>query len=746
MADVNTGLNLTKTSPLYAKVALPVPLQKTFEYIVPVELRAHIQVGMRVQVPFGNKRVIGVVCGIAEHADFDPKKLKEITKQIDHKAIFDSQYMSFINWLSEFYLHPIGDVFQTAMPRLLRQGHSVELEPIAYLSINEDVCNASDIDEHVKGLKKSKRQLSLFELLVQQDLEYASVRQEYSSVVIKALIDKKLIKITSQNAPTHDWHQRLELQEKLRANPEQAIAIATINNTSNFSSILIEGVTGSGKTEVYLQVIEEVLKKGRQVLILVPEIGLTPQTYQRFERRFGAIVAAVNSSVNDTERLAVFKQVQNENVGIVIGTRSSIFLPFSNLGLIIVDEEHDESFKQQDGLRYHARDLAVYRAKQFNIPLLLGSATPSLESLYNAVSGKYQHLQLLKRAGNASSPTQHLLDITGLPLKAGIAPAMILRMRQHLQKGNQVIVYVGRRGYAPALICQKCGHVEHCSDCDVPFTVHQQYNYLQCHRCGKQQALVYRCRQCGASDVITQGVGTEQVESFLSQDFSEYSCTRIDSDSMRGKNAYAKRLAEISQNKHQILVGTQILAKGHHFPNVTLTLILNVDSYLFSSDFRASEKLAQLVTQIGGRAGRAGQNGEMWLQTYQVGHPLLQDLVHNGYQHFARSLLQERRGSALPPSTYQICLRAEHSESKMAFDFLRFARQLLEQFKQLDCLGPFPAQIEKKQNRYRFILLIQSKSIGYLNETMKRALSELDNHPSSHKIRWHIDVMPVDIA
>jgi len=723
-----------------------VPLHRLFEYSISDEQLAQCEVGCRLKVPFGSKKMLGIALSFSDTCSFDSSKVKPIISIVDKQPIFSTERLALAKWLSQFYIFALGDVLSTMMPALLRKGENAVPEPVEYLSLNADAAEALSIEELKSLFKRSKKQAALFQQLSQNAMLLKDARQHFSGAIVKGLIDKSLASIELVSPANNSWQANLVLGEKKRANPEQAIAIAAINHASNYTSFLIEGVTGSGKTEVYLQVIEEILLHGKQVLILVPEIGLTPQTVQRFEQRFGNVVAVWHSALTDNERRIVWQQAKHNQIGIIIGTRSSVFLPLAKPGMIIVDEEHDESFKQQDNLRYHARDVAAYRAKQYNIPLVLGTATPSLESLHNALSHKYRHLVLAQRAGNASMPTQHLIDLTGLPLEAGVAPAMLERIEQQLKAGNQVLIYVNRRGYAPALICEQCGHVESCLDCDNPFTVHMSANNLQCHRCGKFEEYVPKCKQCHSKNVSTQGIGTEQIQAMLTKRFHQYSCVRIDSDSTRGKRKLNDLLDEINQNKHQILVGTQILSKGHHFPNVTLALILNVDSFLFSSDYRAPEKLAQLVTQLSGRAGRANKSGEVWLQSYQVGHPLLQDLVNNGYSHFSRTLLEERIAANLPPVSYQAAIRVEHAELSTILHFLQYASQLLAQFKQLHYVGPFPAGVEKKQGRYRFITVARADSSAYLIKAMQQVKQALGVHSYSAKLRWNIDIMPTDFS
>ncbi len=747
---------LSSNEQLFVNVAIPVPLDTLFQYSLSCELSAQAQVGCRVVVPFGNKKLIGVVLARTSVATTELNKLKSVISVCDSKPILDPKTLALAKWLSDFYLCSIGEVIACMLPNQLlklrvsssKNGdyHTSEIAPQIKVTISQ-----IDIGLIEQKLKRSKKQQELFQFIrakikVGENVWLNDLKELFSTVIVNALVKKEIVDLQACSVTANAWVQNVNIANKKRPNPEQAIAIATINQRKSFGVTLLEGVTGSGKTEVYMQVIEEVLLAEKQVLILVPEIGLTPQTVRRFEQRFGKVVAVWHSGLNDTQRLEVFKQAVSGQMGVFIGTRSSVFLPITKLGMVIVDEEHDESFKQQDSLRYHARDVAIYRARQLDIPLILGSATPSLESLYHALNKKYCHLMLKNRAGQASLPTQHLLDLRGLKLQAGLAPALLSRMKQQLDQGNQVIIFVNRRGYAPALICNGCGHVESCNYCDYPYTVHASTNNLQCHRCGKYSNLRPRCSQCQSQNITTKGIGTEQIQDFCRSHFPNYSTIRIDSDSVKGKDKLTSILSEINSNQHQILIGTQILSKGHHFPKVTLAIILNVDSFLFSSDYRAPEKLAQLMTQIGGRAGRENSSGEVWLQSHQVSNFLLQDLINNGYSDFSRTLLQERIAANLPPKVFQASLRVEHEDKPLILDFMQFANSLLTQFKQLQFVGPFPAAVEKKQNRYRFITVISGNSMSYLNVALKQVKSELKSHQFSAKLRWSFDIMPTDFS
>jgi primosomal protein N' (replication factor Y) len=721
-------------------VALPIPKRQLFDYLYE---GTALPLGVRVRVSFGPRKLIGVVWGISEKSDWDISKLKSIETVIDDTPIFNPTLIRLCNWLAQYYKHPIGDVVQTAIPVALRKGESSLAKPIQYLTLS-DAGQSADIN----SLSRAPKQRSLVESLRNQDIIKSKAKADFGAAAIKSLVEKDLIiPIEKASSTASTWQQDLIIQDKPMANVEQAIAISCIESKlDQYGCFLLDGITGSGKTEVYLQAIEQVLKRGKQVLILVPEIGLTPQTVHRFKYRFGIDVGILHSGLNNSERLQVWQQSANAQLGIIIGTRSAIFTPMLKPGLLIVDEEHDSSYKQQDGLRYHARDLAVIRAREENIPLVLGSATPALETLNNALAGKYHHLKLNERAGNASLATQHVFDIRQQPLQFGVALGMLERMGQHLQQGSQVMLFINRRGYAPALVCHQCGFVEHCKRCEKPFTVHKQLFKLQCHHCGNAKSIPKSCQQCQSNELTTMGVGTEQLEQGLADYFPQYSSIRIDSDSARGKNKLDNMLNSINNNEHQILIGTQILSKGHHFPNVTLVLILDVDGALFSADYRAAEHLAQLITQLAGRAGRAEKPGEMWLQTHDPGHPLLQDLINNGYAHFAQYALLERQHANLPPYTFQALFKAQALSARDAFDFLQQIAQLFSAASGVDCVGPIPALMEKRQGQYRMQLLLQSPQRSSLQKAIGQQIKQIETLKLGNKIRWSLDIDPQDFS
>ena len=722
---------------IFVEVAVPVPLRQTFTY----QCDALPLPGCRVSVSFGPRQLVGVVLGDVT-APENPGKIKAISHIIDEKPVLDAIQLKLCHWLSQYYLHPIGEVIHTVLPVLLRKGEPAQ--PVEELWWRAD----DDLDVNLAALKRAKRQAECLQALADAPLRDSALKTSFAATVIKGLEEKGYIHPEYRLPPLRPqmWLDDFSLGKKPVPDKEQAVAITAINQRRHeFAPFLLEGVTGSGKTEVYLQAIENVLSEGRQVLILVPEIGLTPQTVSRFANRFGIDVGVLHSQLNDKDRLAVWQRAREGELGVIIGTRSAIFTPMKFPGMIIVDEEHDESFKQQDGLRYHARDLAVMRANAEHIPLVLGTATPSLETLNNALSKRYGHLQLTRRAGGATQTHQRILDVRDQRMQFGLADGMLAVMRQHLSMGNQVLVFVNRRGYAPALLCHHCGHSMDCRRCERPYTLHRTQQRLQCHHCGGVKPVPRQCGHCGETSLVTAGVGTEQIEDGLAKIFPDVKQVRIDSDSVRGKDKLQRTLDDINAQKYQLLVGTQILSKGHHFPHVTLVVILDCDGALFSADFRASEKLAQLVTQLAGRAGRASKPGEMWLQTHNPGHPLLQDLINNGYDHFARQALDERKLAWMPPYQSQAVIRAEATDGALAWDFLEQVRALVVSDK-VRANGPLPCLIEKRQGRFRFMLVLQSAQRKALNTVLRHALPNISAIPVANKVRWSLDVDPLDFS
>ncbi len=526
---------------------------------------------------------------------------------------------------------------------------------------------------------------------------------------------------------------------------QQVAVDKIIENINQFKAHLLFGVTGSGKTEVYLQIIDAVLKQDKQALILVPEIGLTPQTVMRFQMRFPVLIAVLHSGLTDTERHTAWLQARNGDAKIIIGTRSAIFTPLKDPGVIIIDEEHDASFKQQEGFKYSARDLAVLRANYENISIILGSATPSLESLHNVETGRYECLKLPERAGEAVHPEFILLDLKKQAAPKGLSMALLESIQKHLKNSNQVLVFLNRRGYSPTLICYQCGWIAACKKCDANMTLHQSPSHLQCHHCGASRPVDKVCRECQSTVLAPMGSGTERIEETLREYFPDTSIIRIDRDSTRKKGSFEQKLSNIHEGEPCILVGTQMLAKGHHFKHVTLSVILNADAGLFSSDFRGSERTAQLIMQVAGRSGRAEKPGEVILQTYHPDHPLLQTLLTHGYEAFAKLLLKEREEALLPPYQFLALVKAEGLKIDVVMEFLNQAKNYLNHDKDIFILGPLPAPMQKKAGKHRANLLLQANNRNSIKNHLKKLIDHLSEIQAKQRVRWSIDVDPVEL-
>lgn len=731
-------------------VALAVPLSRDFDYWVPAS--AQVVKGARVLVPFGSQQKIGIVVGFPTSSDIAPEKLKHVIKVLDEQPLFNEEIWTLLVWASQYYHAPLGEVLSSALPAKLRQGGTAAVSSPARFQLTEQGKMA--LAQGV--LQRAKMQQALLAELAQFANSFekptACRPASWRSLLAKGYIEP----VFSVHQP-QSWQAALasqpicHLDNRLTLNKQQSLVLGRLSHQRGFGVFLLNGVTGSGKTEVYLQLIEQVLKRGEQVLVLVPEIGLTPQTIQRFQARFNVEMDVLHSNLNDSQRFNVWHRAKNGESAIVIGTRSALFSQFDKLGLIIIDEEHDSSFKQQEGWRYHARDLAIMRAKNNQIPVVLGSATPSLESLYNVQMGKFTELRLSHRAGNAQFARQQLIDLKTQRIEAGLSEKLLAMMKIHLERGNQVMLFLNRRGFAPVLLCHECGWICQCESCDKPFTYYQQHRVLRCHHCAAQRVIPRQCEHCGSTHLVTTGVGTEQLEQVLKGRFPQFEISRIDSDSTARKGSLERQLAEIKLGKSQILIGTQMLAKGHHFPNVTLVAIVNVDASLFSTDFRAEERLAQLYVQVAGRAGRGERQGEVVLQTHYPEHPLLNSLLHEGYCHFAEQALHTRQLMGLPPYSAQVLFRAVGRDNDKVANFLQDLTACLKQLagqqhlQHIQFLGPINAPMPKKASQFRWQLLIQHRSRAPLQQLLSQFDRVKDQFLRSD-IRLTVDIDPQELG
>ncbi|WP_268799196.1 primosomal protein N' [Pseudomonas huanghezhanensis] len=732
------------------RLALPSPLRRLFDYLAPAGVAgSDLQPGMRVRVPFGRREMIGILVEVADQSDVPADKLRHAIAVLDGEAPLPPALFKLCLWTAQYYQHSLGDTLSWALPVLLRQGEPAESRQERFWQIAP---NASVDDPRIARAPRQKEALTTLAQhphgVAHQLLSKLMLNRES----LNLLLAKELVQVEVRCHKPVERHEHWLAQPELPLNPEQRAAYEAIRaGFGGFHASLLAGVTGSGKTEVYLQLIRETLEAGKQALVLIPEINLGPQTLARFEQRFNARIALVHSAVNDRDRLDAWLAARDGEADIIIGTRSALFTPMKNPGLIIIDEEHDGSYKQQEGLRYHARDLALVRARQEDIPIVLGSATPSLESLHNAYTGRYALLRLNQRAGGAQQPRFLRLDVKSRPLDSGISGPMQQAIGQTLAAGQQVLVFLNRRGFAPTLLCHDCGWLSECTRCDARMTVHQRSGELRCHHCGHVERVPRNCPSCGKVDLRPVGAGTERAEERLAILFPDYPVLRVDRDSTSRKDAMNQLFTTIQKGNPCILVGTQMLAKGHHFPRVTLVSILDADGGLFSGDFRASERMAQLIVQVAGRAGRAEEPGRVIIQTHLAEHPLLIQLTEQGYFAFAEQALSERRAAGLPPFSHLALLRAEAHKPNQAEEFLdeacTHAEQLLADMKLggIELLGPVPAPMERRAGRYRAQLLVQANARAPLHKLLATWMLALENMPSGRQVRWSLDVDPVDL-
>jgi len=719
------------------RVALPLPLPRLFDYLAPdADPAGPHWVGRRVRVPFGHGEQAGVVVstGPAESLALD---LKPILSSPDFEPLLSNELLESLRWAARYYHAPLGEVLATALPAALRAGGVL---PETCVFAWELTAVGRDA---LVGLRRNTATRRLAEQLAagavsedRLDIEFDSWRTAARALAKRGLVERMQIPVRGE-APGAD-------PGAPEPTPAQRDALELLRAGTGFRALLLEGVTGSGKTEVYLQAIRDCLAAGRQALILVPEIGLTPQTLSRFRARLGVPVHALHSGLADGARARAWSAMWRGEGRVLVGTRSAVFTPLPEAGLIVIDEEHDSSYKQQDGVRYHARDLALVRAKALAIPVLLGSATPSLETLHNALSGRYQHVRLNERAGGARPPGVRVIDVRKRALSHGLSKDLLDGIEQCLARGEQALVFKNRRGYAPVLLCHDCGWSAHCKRCDSPMTVHGAGRTLLCHHCGARGTRPLSCPDCASLALQPQGFGTERLEEALAARFPDATLIRVDRETTRHRDAIEKHLAALA-DKPGILVGTQILAKGHDLPRLTLVGVVGVDEGLFSADFRAGEKLAQLLIQVAGRAGRANLPGEVLLQTHHPEHPLLNTLLAGGYPAVAALALAEREAAGFPPYAHLALLRAEALLEGDVQIFLRDAHALLAPTAGLEASAPMPAPMARRAGRARGQLLLSTKQRPALQSTLNAWVPQIYGLKSARKVRWSLDVDPVDL-
>ncbi|MDH4234750.1 MAG: primosomal protein N' [Gallionella sp.] len=728
------------------RVALDVPLPTLFDYTV----AESVAVGQRVIVPFGRRQMVGVVMECVATTEMSQERIKPVKQVLHDSAPLSAGLLDLLRFCSDYYRYPIGQTVLSALPARLRSDKPVISKPILSYRLSASGA-ALDLDAFPKRKVVQRRILAK---LAEQPCNLAQLK------ALSATVGAQLKVFLAEG-----WVESVALATPLTPSPspacgrgehvfdnahtltgEQQLAVDAVAQAGGFACFLLHGITGSGKTEVYVHLMHAVLRRGGQVLLLVPEINLTPQLEHYFRSRFPDVnLISLHSGLSEGERLHNWQQAQAGAAQVVLGTRLSVFAELPGLALIIVDEEHDSSFKQQDGLRYSARDVAIFRASQRGVPIVLGSATPSLESYHNAQSGRYRMLKLTGRAlAEARLPTVRCVNINQTVMRHGISENLLREIEQRIARREQSLLFLNRRGYAPVLMCTSCGWLSGCKHCAGKMVLHLNDKKLRCHHCGYQLRVPHVCPSCGDADLHPVGSGTQRIESVLQERFPDARILRVDRDSTRNKRAWQTMRAQIYANEVDILVGTQMLAKGHDFPALTLVGVLNPDSALYSSDFRAPEKLFAQLVQVAGRAGRADKPGEVIIQTAFPDHPLYRALQTHDFEGWAASQLVERQMAGFPPFMYQAMLRAEGKQENEVYRFLNEARTtgVALQHK-VEILGVVPAALPRRANHLRAQLLIQSAKRKDLQQFLRTWQLLLDALPAQ-KLRWSLDVDPLD--
>ncbi len=740
--------------PAVYRCAIQSPLNRLFDYLPPQGHAGPVHPGQRLWVPFGQRKMVAVVVELAQQSEFPPDKLRQAVSIIDQQPIISNSQLQLLSWAADYYHHPLGDTLFSFLPGLLRKGRAAQ-----HLEVSPRQVGAWQLSTHGKALakapqnsalKRAPKQASLLAHLHQHSVVTADELKALgiSRNIIRAVLEKGLIEpIATGPLPTLPTPtKRPEL------NSEQQNCINEVSaHFGRYACFLLHGVTGSGKTEVYLRLIDECRQRGQQALLLVPEIGLTPQIVQRFERYFQSPVLLIHSALTEIERHNTWYAAFSGSADILIGTRSAMLAPLERLGLIIVDEEHDSSFKQQEGLRYSARDLAVKRAQLAQIPIVLGSASPSLETLQNAEAGRYTLLELTRRASGLPLPKLTVSDCRELSAERGIALAILKAAERHLEQQQQVMFFLNRRGYAPTLICPQCGWIARCPACDVRLTAHRDFGQrLLCHHCDRRADWPGSCPTCHSQELHTLGAGTQRVEQVLTDYYPAVPIIRVDRDSTQRKGSLLDKLEQARSGQPCILLGTQMLAKGHHFPALSMVAILDADAALYSADFRGPERMAQTITQVAGRAGRAGRQGEVFIQSQLPEHPLVQHIITRPYIDFARHLLEERQQLALPPFARSAALFGEY---KSLNELLQTMSELDQQSVRtlgtlapntLTRVGPVPAPMPRRANRFRAQLILYASHAKALHSYLAALRQSLDQARLPRDMRLAIDVDPID--
>ena len=730
------------------RVALPVPLRRLFDYR-PTSGTAEVVPGCRVLVPLRKRTVVGIVCVPRARSDLSARSLKSVSRVLDQQAVFPKPLFELLLWAAEYYQHPVGEILHAALPVVLRRGGALWPARSRHWRIT-----AQGIDALPSLPERSvvqRRVLASLKAASPDGLADSDIRlvAKRAQPALARLVSRGWVVGTDS-----DTHPLLDAVQGVRPrlNAPQLLAVDKINASfGDYTAYLLHGVTGAGKTEVYLRCAAEAVSRGGQVLVLVPEIALTPQLVERFQNGLTGKLVVLHSGLSSRQRHGAWWAARQGAADVVLGTRSAVFTPLRNPSLIIVDEEHDPSYKQQDGFRYNARDIAVKRAQQEQIPVLLGSATPALETVENTRRGRYQLLTLKERAGHSVMPRVHLVDLKSVPVHNGLTAPVVKALAGRLERGEQSIVYVNRRGFAPVVLCADCGWQGKCRRCDASLTLHQGSGLLRCHHCGASRNAPLSCPACGQQGLYHVGAGTQRVEGELRRLFPAARVLRLDSDSTAGKGRLEQALSTIRSGEADIVVGTQMLSKGHHFAGVTLVCVLNTDRGLFSFDFRASERLFQQLTQVAGRAGRGVRHGDVVVQTMFPDALSYVQLHRHDFDGFAQACLAERMAAGYPPYAQLALLRAEAPQQELPMRFLTSAagraRDWLNQHtgSGIQLMEPVPSPMERRAGRFRAQLLVSGARRRAMGTFLRDWLAEVETLRLAGRVRWSVDVDPLDL-
>jgi len=719
--------------------ALALPIFSAFKYEELVDDKTLI--GTRVSVPFGQNHKVGLVIAQSTNEVKSNYKIKKIHQVLDESPLLSGNLIQFLRWVADYYMQPIGEVCFLAIPLYLKKGAPTKSTLIASWVVKEDI----DV-ESLALQAKAPKQFQLLQLLKCKNVTGDELNQHFKSwrLTIKTLLEKQLI----VEKPLEQFDRTHQLLKPFILNDEQAFTSKQIQKQlSLFSIHLIDGITGSGKTEVYFDVMQRVIDEGKQVLFMLPEIGLTNAFIQRLSQRFGHEIAVIHSAKTTWQRYIAWDQIKRGAAKILISTRSGVFVGFKNLGLIVIDEEHDSSYRQEDGVYYHGRDCAVKRAQMLDIPVIMGSATPSIETLKNCEDGHYLRYELNQRAKKAQLAQMRVINTLDKPLQGGCSQPLRKAITQHLEQQGQIILFLNRRGFAPILMCHDCGWRKTCEPCDTPMSLHRSVNKMVCHHCAQQQIIPQQCGDCGSTDIQHYGIGTQQLEEKIKDLFPDVLVERIDRDSTRLKDEFNQKLGLLQSGQSGIFIGTQMLAKGHDYAGITLVGILNMDQGLHSTQYRATERLAQTIIQVSGRAGRGDKAGEVLLQTNFPDHELMVDLVAQNYRSIANKLLKERALFGLPPYLKVIMFRADAFSLDLAEDILNRIKIKIEaeQIKEIQCIGPLPSYLKKQEGRYRAQMHCHSRNINALRKTIKQLMPEFLKLKKATHTKWRVDVDPMDL-